>query len=97
MAADKRISQLPEQSATSNNDLLIIDVAGATPSTRNIAISNFFANVARISANLLVLNQKQTPANSTITVAQGTMFFDNSYLYIATANNILKRVELTAF
>jgi hypothetical protein len=43
-----------------------------------------------------------TPANSTVFVANtdigaGTMFYDANYIYIATANNVMKRVALSAF
>jgi hypothetical protein len=38
-----------------------------------------------------------TPANSTITITQGRIFYDNDYLYIAVANNTIKRVALSSF
>jgi ABC-type arginine transport system permease subunit len=31
-------------------------------------------------------------ANNTLTVTQGQMFFSNTYIYLAVANNYLKRV-----
>lgn len=45
----------------------------------------------------LTITTSQTPANSTITVAQGTIMWDANYLYVATANNVLKRVALSTF
>lgn len=57
---------------------------------------NAFSNVNLKVATLLVGNTA-TPANSTITVAQGTIWYDANYIYCATANNTLKRVALTAF
>jgi hypothetical protein len=43
-----------------------------------------------------------TPANSTVLAANtdvgaGTMFYDADFLYIATANNVIKRVALGDF
>lgn len=43
-----------------------------------------------------------TPANSTVLTANtdvgaGTMFYDADFLYIATANNVIKRVALGDF
>jgi hypothetical protein len=38
-----------------------------------------------------------TPANSTITSVGGDVFTDGSYLYVAVANNSLKRVALSTF
>lgn len=38
-----------------------------------------------------------TPVSSAIPVNQGYFFTDGSYLYIATANNVLTRVALSSF
>jgi hypothetical protein len=40
---------------------------------------------------------KATPANSTITIAAGSLFVDADYLYVATSANVLKRIPLTSF
>lgn len=50
--------------------------------------------VANIYTNIQVAN---TPANSSPTVGQGFIFTDGTYLYVATANNTLKRVALGSF
>ena len=47
-------------------------------------------------ANLTFANLS-TPANSTITCPQNTVFIDSSYIYVAIANNVLKRVALSSF
>jgi len=36
-------------------------------------------------------------ANNLITVTQGQMFYSDSFLYVATANNLLKRIALSSF
>ena len=90
----KKTSEL----ATTNNavatDRIVIlkDPAG-TPSTRTISVSNLLGNSA---ANVVI--QQVTPANSTaLTVKAGALFFDNTYLYVATSNNNIKRVALSTF
>jgi hypothetical protein len=39
----------------------------------------------------------QTPANSSFTCKAGQMFADNTYFYVAVANNTLKRIALESF
>lgn len=39
----------------------------------------------------------QTPANSSFTSKAGQLFADADYLYIAVANNTLKRIAFTSF
>lgn len=89
----KKISELATTNTAAGTDRIVIlkDPAGS-PSTRTITVSNLFGNS---SANVVI--QNITPANSTITVTQGTMFYDNTYLYVAVANNVLKRVTLETF
>lgn len=38
-----------------------------------------------------------TPANSSVAVTEGQVMHDSNYLYVATANNTLKRVLLESF
>jgi hypothetical protein len=89
----KKITELSAMTAPTADDLLVIvdDVAG-TPITKKVTVGNLLGNT---SANVVIYNS--TPANSTITVKKGTILFDASYLYVAVANNILKRVALSSF
>lgn len=91
----KKITELAAATSVANSDLLVIvaDAAG-TPITKKITKSDFLSMVA---SNTLIMSNKSTPANSTITITQGTMFFDADYLYVAVSNNSLKRVSLTGF
>ena len=91
--ADVSLLDLVETTSVANGDLLLIvrDPTGA-PTTNTATVNAFVASIA----NNLIIKQ-QTPANSTITITQGMMLYDNTYLYIATANNTLKRITLTAF
>jgi hypothetical protein len=54
-------------------------------------------NANRLNANTVYVGSRSTPANSTPTVAQGRFWFDASYAYFATANNVVKRVALASF
>lgn len=89
----KKITELSALTAPTADDLLVIidDVAG-TPITKKVTVGNLLGNT---SANVVIYNS--TPANSTITVKKGTILFDASYLYVAVANNTLKRVALSSF
>ena len=89
----KKISELTALTAPAAVDLMVIvDDPSGTPTTKYVSVGNLFGNS---SANVVIYNA--TPANSTITVKKGTLMFDTDYLYIATANNTLKRIALTAF
>lgn len=89
----KKITELTALAAPSADDLMVIvDDPSGTPVTKYVTVGNLLGNSA---ANVVIYNS--TPANSTITVKKGTLMFDTSYLYVATANNTLKRVALTAF
>jgi hypothetical protein len=63
--------------------------------TGQVVGSNVSANIANFE-NLYV-NIQPTPANSSIAIAQGGIFSDGTYLYVAVANNQLMRVPLQSF
>ena len=90
----KKISELTALTAPAGEDLLVIvdDPTGTSNATKKVTVSNLLGNSA---ANVAIRNV--TPANSTITVQQGTIFYDNTYIYIATSNNNLKRFSLSSF
>ena len=93
--ADKalKISELNAVTAPSGDDLLVIvDDPTGTPTTKKVTVANLLGNS---SANVVI--QNVTPANGTITVTKGTIMFDSSFIYIATANNVIKKVALSAF
>lgn len=59
--------------------------------------SNVTINNTLISNNLIIPT-RATPANSTSTIiSEGTIFHDNIYLYVATANNVVKRASIATF
>jgi hypothetical protein len=89
----KKISELTALAAPAGEDLMVIvDDPSGTPTTKYVTVANLLGNA---SANVVVYHA--TPANSTITVKKGTIMIDNNYIYVATANNTLKRVGLSSF
>ena len=90
----KKISELNEtQSATADDFVVIVDDPNNIPSTKKITVQNLFGNS---SANVKLTSL--SPANSTMTaIKAGVIFYDQSYLYIAVANNVVKRVALSLF
>ena len=93
--ADKalKISELGAITNPTGDDILVIvnDPTG-TPVTKKVTVANQLGNS---SANVVI--QNVTPANGTITVTKGTIMFDSSFIYIATANNVIKKVALSSF
>lgn len=89
----KKIAELTALTSAANNDLLIIEDVSAN-TTKKIVITDLTKVVV---ANTLVITGNSTPANSTATVTKGTLFYDTNYLYIAVANNTIKRVALDTF
>lgn len=65
--------------------------------TSNVSTNVLSASSFTVANTGFRFGAAYTPANSKITVTQGTMFFDANYLYIATANNNLKRITLNSF
>ena len=89
----KKITELSALTAPSADDrMVIVDDPSGNAVTKYVTVGNLFGNSA---ANVVIYNA--TPANSTITVKKGTLMFDTSYLYVATANNTLKRIALSSF
>lgn len=67
------------------------------PQSKVITFQNLARSLNQIGANQIPVMVENTPANSTPIVTKGTIFFDANFLYVATADNTLKRVTLTSF
>jgi hypothetical protein len=105
----KKISELQALTSPAGEDLLVIvDSPSSNATTKYVTLQNLLANnnanvtvsnSAVLSANTLVIRKKQTPLSSTgeLGITEGTFWYDANYLYIATANNTLKRVALSTF
>lgn len=50
-----------------------------------------------VNSDAIRVRTARTPATSSDTVSEGTIFWDSSYLYIAVGDNLIKRVALTTF
>jgi hypothetical protein len=100
-----KVSELTSLTNASSDDLLlIVDDPSGSPQSKKITVGNLFnvSSNAAFSANVVfnanvALKYSNTPANSTISAQQGTIFYDSNYIYIAVANNTLKRVALSSF
>lgn len=89
----KKITELPLTNGISGGDLLLV-VTNPTGNavSKSITVTNLFGNA---SVNTVI--RQSTPANSNIEVKSGTIFYDSNYVYIAVADNTLKRIQLEQF
>lgn len=96
MAANTGVSilNLPELLQYTSNSYIAISYTNpfsGQANTYKISITNLFSNSA-------VIQTISTPANgSALTVTGGSIFTDGNFLYVATSNNITKKVALTSF
>jgi hypothetical protein len=65
-------------------------------SVRQANANEVFSN-SNVEVLTLLVGNNVTPANSSSNAEQGTFWFDSSYIYVATANNVIKRVALSSF
>lgn len=103
----KKISELVATTAPSSDDLLVIvDSPSANGVTKKVTVGNLLGNSsanvtvsnnAVLSAKNIVIRRKETPSSSATADTQGTLYFDDNYLYIAISNGAIKRVPLTSF
>lgn len=99
----KKIKDYPVLTAPTGNTKLVVSHNGNTYQMNiasmfaNISANITFSNSSVVSVNGFIISRTDTPANSTITVTAGSIWSDGTYLYVATANNNLKRIALTAF
>ena len=105
--ADRKITEFTAATTVVGADIIpvVTDVAG-TPANKKITIAGLFGKVAAntvingtFTANTtsIRVSTASTPANSTTSGTHGTIKWDSSYIYVCTANNVWKRVSLSAF
>lgn len=102
VASGKTIGQFPPLDNLTDSDKFIVEATrgGNTNTyytTLSLILSNSSANivvsnVSILSANTFIVRNKQTPSSPTMTVTKGTLMYDDDYLYVATANNRIKRI-----
>lgn len=70
-----------------------------TPATlfSNTPIDVIVSNTNVLSANNLIVRNQATPVSSSDTVKVGTIWWDANYIYVAIANNTIRRAALTTF
>jgi hypothetical protein len=106
----KKISELTATTTANSTDyfVLVTDTSG-TPSTNRLNAGRLltqglkarFANTTTsqlaITGDRVVIENSKTPSSNTQTMTVGSIFFDTNYLYVAVANNTIKRVALNDF
>lgn len=79
---------------------VVTSVAAQTMNANNINVRNVNANTVTANVNLILPNPTDDPATSNATtesISAGTIFYSNTYLYIATDENTIKRIALSDF
>lgn len=103
----KKITELANVAAPTGVDLLIVHDASAN-ATLALPVGNLLANNdcdvrvrdgRTLTANTVIVRKNVTPANGTVLtdVSAGTIWADSNYIYVATANGVVKRVALSSF
>lgn len=100
-SAGKKIKDYGVLSAPTANTKIVVSHNG---NTYQMNLASAFAN---LSSNISISNtvsvfgvevrNDATPANSTINVTKGSIWADSDYLYVAVANNTIKRIALETF
>lgn len=92
-AQEKRVPDLPVAN-TITSDTLVLVVSSSDPS----ASPAIFDTTSLTPVKSLPVAFANTPANSTaIAITKGLSWTDGNYLYLATANNVVKRITLSSF
>ena len=92
-------SKLPVVAGMSANDRFVVlaNTAGLAVGLANTATISAFSLATNV-VNFPVTVLSSSPANSVaLTITQGSLYTDGSYLYVAISNNDLMRVQLQAF
>jgi hypothetical protein len=106
----KKISELTATTTANSADLMILvtDTDG-TPTTQHLRAGRLltqglkanFANTSTsqlsVGSDRIVIEEGKTPSSASMTITQGSIFYDNSYMYVAIANNTIKRVALSSW
>ncbi len=99
-----KVSTLPTLTNPTGEDLLlIIDDPTGTPMSKKITVDAFLGNITSnvattrtVSANNVVVTGKTTPL-PTASMPVGSITWDDNYIYVCTANGVVKRAALSSF
>lgn len=105
--ADKKISAFTSTNKVTSDEFIpVLGNPNGTPVNEKISIKKFFGSVSsntiingtfEANTNSIRVKTSSTPANSTATGTSGEIKWDSNYIYVATANNVWKRVSLSSF
>jgi hypothetical protein len=88
-----RLVDVPTANSILFSDSVFVTSGGAVVQA---APNSVFSNV-NLQVATLVVGNTSTPISSTMNVVAGSLWFDSSYLYVATSNNTIMRVALSSF
>lgn len=101
---------IPERAACTApqaTDLFIVATdVGNTNAIKSLSVQNLLANSNAdfivsndhiLQANTLIVVNESTPATSADASSGGQIWWDSDYLYLAIANNTIRRIALTTF
>jgi hypothetical protein len=94
MAVGKQVGDLPVANSAVATDALIIE---RNPGANNAVTYQIEVQDLFNGTGINKLATKSTPANNAVTSSQGTIWFDDNYVYVTTANNVTKRAALSTF
>lgn len=105
MAEARTTQQLPTADGVTVNDQFIINVSLGSDQYQlsNISIEGILHNVPDqlvVSVDQLVVRQTSSPTiplTSNTAATPGMLWWDTDYIYVAVANNQVKRAALTTF
>lgn len=103
MAVNQRHPKdFPTANSVDKTDLIIlVKNANTTANLYNISAQTFFGSVNTdliLTSNAkLVIGKYSTPANSSANCIKGEIWFDSNYIYLAVANNDIRRVSIESF
>jgi len=89
------VLELPTKSSANSTDKILIISDAASANGGNVAlilVSNLFGN-----SNAVPVGQDNPANSSSWTGPSGTVFFSNTYGYVAIANNTLRRFAIEDF
>jgi hypothetical protein len=89
---------IPAVNSVSSNAYVIVttEPGGNNAQTHNVSVHNLLANSTHdVKAANLYVTFNTTPANSTANCIRGQFWYDDDYLYVAIANNSIRRIAWT--
>ena len=100
-AGSRKISELVACTSPTSNDSFVL-VANSSSNTEKSTIDTVLNSGANVTGNIvtgsvLITTNNTTPTTNTDTVTQGTIWHDGLYLYIAVADDDIRRITLETF